>query len=349
MYPPRSRTRQNKKHSGKRRRRTVWAWFNVVLLLTITGLIAYSFMDDKGTESSAPPAALASSTPAAGGQEAAEATETPPAASPEAQATASPQPTPESTPEATPEVSPSATADAAEILATPAPTDRPASTDDGKTAANGPQGSGSGGSGWVSGLPENYSGGTVKLSFAGDVIFAGKVGELLEKKGYDYSYSLLDGMFKKDDLTVVNLETPITAGGVGAVNKQFVFKGAPEGLDALKSAGVDAVNLANNHTLDQGEEGLLDTLDNLSKREFRMSGLALTARRPIRRSILSVRESRLPCSASRGYCRIPIGWLVQASRESLRYMTVQKHSRLSLPPSVTLISLLSLSIGARSG
>lgn len=266
MYPPRSRTRQNKKHSGKRRRRTVWAWFNVVLLLTITGLIAYSFMDDKGTESSAPPAALASSTPAAGGQEAAEATETPPAASPEAQATASPQPTPESTPEATPEVSPSATADAAEILATPAPTDRPASTDDGKTAANGPQGSGSGGSGWVSGLPENYSGGTVKLSFAGDVIFAGKVGELLEKKGYDYSYSLLDGMFKKDDLTVVNLETPITAGGVGAVNKQFVFKGAPEGLDALKSAGVDAVNLANNHTLDQGEEGLLDTLDNLSKR-----------------------------------------------------------------------------------
>lgn len=106
----------------------------------------------------------------------------------------------------------------------------------------------------------------MKLNFAGDVIFAGKVAELLQKKGYDYSYSALDGMFKKDDLTVVNLETPITTGGVGAANKQFVFKGAPEALDALKSAGVDAVNLANNHTLDQGEEGLLDTLKHLSKR-----------------------------------------------------------------------------------
>lgn len=52
---------------------------------------------------------------------------------------------------------------------------------------------------------------------------------------------------------MVNLETPITTGGVGAANKQFVFKGAPEALDALKSAGVDAVNLANNHTLDQGK------------------------------------------------------------------------------------------------
>jgi poly-gamma-glutamate synthesis protein (capsule biosynthesis protein) len=118
----------------------------------------------------------------------------------------------------------------------------------------------------VSGLPENTSGGTVKLSFAGDVMFAGKVSELLQKKGYDYSYSALDGLFRKDDLTVVNLETPITTGGVGAENKQYVFKGAPEALDALKSAGVDAVNLANNHTLDQGEAGLLDTLNNLSKR-----------------------------------------------------------------------------------
>ncbi|MNI07622.1 Capsule biosynthesis protein CapA [compost metagenome] len=86
------------------------------------------------------------------------------------------------------------------------------------------------------------------------------------QKGYDYSYAALDGMFKKDDLTILNLETPITTGGVGAANKQFVFKGEPKALDSLKAAGVDAVNLANNHTLDQGEEGLLDTLEHLNKR-----------------------------------------------------------------------------------
>lgn len=118
----------------------------------------------------------------------------------------------------------------------------------------------------VSGLPVDSAGKTVKLNFAGDVIFSGKVGELLEKNGYDYSYAALNGLFKQDDLTILNLETPITTGGVGAANKQFVFKGAPKALDSLKAAGVDAVNLANNHTLDQGEEGLLDTLSHLNER-----------------------------------------------------------------------------------
>lgn len=252
MYPPRSRNRQSKKRSSKKKRRTVWAWFNVVLLLMITGLLAYSFMDDKDKESSAPPAVVAEPSPS---PEASATAAAPTEEAPAAEATASPEPTPEATPEATP-----VPVETAEPVSTPARADDVAATDEpqGPTAGNA--------GGQLSGLPENFSGGTVKLNFAGDIIFSGKVGELLQKKGYDYSYSALDGMFKKDDLTVVNLETPITTGGVGAANKQFVFKGAPEALDALKSAGVDAVNLANNHTLDQGEEGLLDTLKHLSKR-----------------------------------------------------------------------------------
>lgn len=152
-------------------------------------------------------------------------------------------------------------AETTEASATPAP-----SPADQATPTNAPQATTGSGSGLVAGLPENTSGATVKLSFAGDIIFSGKAGALLEQKGYDYSYSALDGMFKKDDLTVVNLETPITTRGVGAKNKQFVFKGPPKALDALKAAGVDAVNLANNHTLDQGEEGLLDTLKHLGER-----------------------------------------------------------------------------------
>lgn len=141
---------------------------------------------------------------------------------------------------------PAATTEASATPA-PSPTDQATPTD----ASRATTGSSSG---LVAGLPENTSGGSVKLSFAGDIIFSGKAGALLEQKGYDYSYSALDGMFKKDDLTVVNLETPITTRGVGAKNKQFVFKGPPKALDALKAAGVDAVNLANNHTLDQGRK-----------------------------------------------------------------------------------------------
>lgn len=256
MYPPRSRTRQNNKRSTKRRRRRVWAWTNVSLLLLMTAMLTYYFIGDHDKENAAPPppseAVVSPSPDAVTPEPEATATVTP-------EVTASAEPTPEPSPEASP-----AQENIAEATASPeasrAPETAIGSGDDGDGGAGG-QNTGDA----VSGLPEN-AGDTVTLNFAGDVIFAGKVGELLQKKGYDYSYSALNGMFKKDDLTVVNLETPITTGGVSAENKQFVFKGAPEALDALKSAGVDAVNLANNHTLDQGEQGLLDTLSNLSKR-----------------------------------------------------------------------------------
>lgn len=262
MYPPRSSERNNKKRSSKKRRRTVWAWINVALLLMITGLLAYSFMDDNAKETSAPPAVTAEPSPAPG---AAEPSALPAGEAQEELATASPVPTPDPTPDETPVPTSEATPVPAETpVITPAPQDSGNSADDEPAADS--QGTKGNTGGLVSGLPENSSGGTVKLNFAGDIIFSGKVGELLKKQGYGYSYSLLDGMFKKDDLTVVNLETPITTGGVGAANKQFVFKGPPEALDALKSAGIDAVNLANNHTLDQGETGLLDTLKHLSKR-----------------------------------------------------------------------------------
>ncbi|MEK3876712.1 CapA family protein [Paenibacillus sp. FSL M7-0420] len=259
MYPPRSGNRQGKRQHSRRRRRRVWAWVNVALLLMITAALAYSFMDGKDPQgSAAPPAALVTTPSPEAAATAAAPTEAVPAEEdPGAEATATAKPAPEETPEASSEP----TATAATITA--APTPRPA---DQATPTDAPQATTGSSSGLVAGLPENTTGKTVKLSFAGDIIFSGKAGALLEQKGYDYSYSALDGMFKKDDLTVVNLETPITTRGVGAKNKQFVFKGPPKALDALKAAGVDAVNLANNHTLDQGEEGLLDTLKHLGER-----------------------------------------------------------------------------------
>lgn len=255
MYPPRSRNRQKDVDKKKRRRRTVWAWINVSLLLLITAMLAYYFIDDRGSGIASGPQPSASAAPEATPA----ATVTPdtrpsPTAEPEPTAAVTPEPTPIPTPEPTTAPSPSPAVEEP----TPAPSAEGNEEDD--TQAGGSQGQA------ISGLPENAAGQTVTMNFAGDVIFAGKVAELLQQKGYDYSYSALDGMFKKDDLTVVNLETPITTGGVGAADKQFVFKGAPAALDSLKAAGVDAVNLANNHTLDQGEQGLLDTLNHLSSR-----------------------------------------------------------------------------------
>ncbi|MEJ8303661.1 CapA family protein [Saccharibacillus sacchari] len=113
--------------------------------------------------------------------------------------------------------------------------------------------------------PSADNGAVVNLTFAGDVIFSGKVQSLLEKEGYDYPYAYVQDRFKNDDLTVINLETPVTALSTTGADKSFVFKSSPKALGPLKNAGVDVVNLANNHTLDQGINGLLDTITNLDQ------------------------------------------------------------------------------------
>jgi poly-gamma-glutamate synthesis protein (capsule biosynthesis protein) len=61
------------------------------------------------------------------------------------------------------------------------------------------------------------------------------------------------------DLSFVNLETPLTRKG----RRAGAFRAPPELADALRWAGVDIVSIANNHTFDVGEEGLLDTTRSL--------------------------------------------------------------------------------------
>lgn len=116
---------------------------------------------------------------------------------------------------------------------------------------------------------------SITMHFAGDVQFSGKVEDLLLKKGFDYPYQHLGSLFTDDDLTFVNLETPVTTGGVAAQNKSFIYKSSPKALKSLVAAGVDVVNLANNHILDQGVEGLTDTLTHLNNNKLSYVGAGL--------------------------------------------------------------------------
>lgn len=113
---------------------------------------------------------------------------------------------------------------------------------------------------------------TLSLSFVGDVMMAGNVEKTLLEKGYDYPFTYVKPLFLADDYTIANLETPITERGKPADNKAFVYKSSPAAVPAMKAAGIDAVNLANNHTMDQGVEGLLDTIRTLEDHQLEYVG-----------------------------------------------------------------------------
>ncbi|WP_341278482.1 CapA family protein [Paenibacillus sp. FSL H8-0537] len=120
----------------------------------------------------------------------------------------------------------------------------------------------------VSGEQPSFQAGdedTVKLSFVGDILLAASVGDMMKLNGYDYPYKQSLLYLSEPDIMAANLEYPVTDSGVPALDKTYVFKGSPEALPAFRDAGFDIVSLANNHTLDQGVEGLFNTMKHLDE------------------------------------------------------------------------------------
>lgn len=81
---------------------------------------------------------------------------------------------------------------------------------------------------------------------------------IVDGMGYGYPFSGLLQVFAADDLTLVNLEGPLTYSD-DIQDKKFRFRGPPAYVNILTEGSVEAVTLANNHSLDYGEQGLEDT------------------------------------------------------------------------------------------
>ncbi len=109
----------------------------------------------------------------------------------------------------------------------------------------------------------------VQLLFTGDVQLAHHF-ERYVKDRFEYPFAQIP-WFKKADLAIINLEAPFTRSD-SAVEKPFVFKAPPKYVKILKMAGVDLVNLANNHIYDYGKAGLLETLQTLEQAGLKYVG-----------------------------------------------------------------------------
>ena len=92
-----------------------------------------------------------------------------------------------------------------------------------------------------------------------------------EEKGYGWFFSGLSDLFGTDDLTLVNFEGTLTE-ATKKNEKLFNFKGPAEYTDILTLGSVEAVNIANNHTKDYGDQGYADTLANLRDAGLIVSG-----------------------------------------------------------------------------
>lgn len=118
----------------------------------------------------------------------------------------------------------------------------------------------------------------VTVLFLGDMMFDRGVRTTANKNGYEYIFGPSTTTIQKYDITIANLEGPVTSyksklvNNAGKAISGFQFTFAPEVVVAIKKAGIDIVSLANNHTLNFAQDGLNQTRSTLDKNNLMYFG-----------------------------------------------------------------------------
>ncbi len=112
----------------------------------------------------------------------------------------------------------------------------------------------------------------VRVVSGGDVMSDRGVKAYAKQYGADAVLSGVAPQLQAGDAAWVNLEGPISTVGSPVAGKDYTFEGSPAMADALATAGIDVVTLANNHAVDYGPSALMDTIKNLKAAGIQVAG-----------------------------------------------------------------------------
>jgi capsule synthesis protein PGA_cap len=116
---------------------------------------------------------------------------------------------------------------------------------------------------------------TITIGWVGDVTPGSRYG--LPAQGGRALFAGVRPLLREPDLMVSNLEGTLGVGGLPkcppGTDNCFAFQAPPGNARALRDAGIDLVNLANNHAFDYGEAGRTQTLGALTAARVAFTGL----------------------------------------------------------------------------
>jgi len=136
------------------------------------------------------------------------------------------------------------------------------------------------------------------LALAGDVMLGRGVNERLGAARPEEPWGDTLTLLHSADLRIVNLECAITEHDHpwSRTPKVFHFRADPRAIDVLRTARVDACSLANNHTLDFEEKGLLDTLAHLETAGILYAGAGRNLEEAARPNLLEGGVALIACT-----------------------------------------------------
>jgi len=165
--------------------------------------------------------------------------------------------------------------------------------------------------------------GTVQMTllFVGDVMLGRLVNAVLQAKAPAYPWGDTLPLFQDADVRFCNLECVIADGGTpwSATPKVFHFRSDAKNIATLKAAHIDAVSLANNHSLDFADEGLFHTMSNVAAASIHYAGAGATLAEASAPAIWEMQGEKLALMA---FTDNEPGWEATGEQPGIRYVPI---------------------------
>ncbi|MFN3604090.1 MAG: CapA family protein [Leptonema sp. (in: bacteria)] len=113
---------------------------------------------------------------------------------------------------------------------------------------------------------------SIKLLFGGDTHFVWGVQDVQKQEISPLLLERILPLLESVDFRALNIETTFTEDSKSLLGRTYVFNSSPKNLEILKKIKLNLGFLANNHTYDYGEKGLLDTIENFKKYDIATIG-----------------------------------------------------------------------------
>lgn len=104
--------------------------------------------------------------------------------------------------------------------------------------------------------------GSLSLIAAGDIMLGGRTTSTLSERGEDYPFEAVMPLLQRAPVVLGNLEGPF-AKQAKKQDRRYSYRVKPRLVSSLYRAGINVVTLANNHLLDCGRSGVIETLEAL--------------------------------------------------------------------------------------
>lgn len=154
----------------------------------------------------------------------------------------------------------------------------------------------------------------LRLAFGGDVHFTGRTLPLLQEP--QTAFGPFSEQLSAADFAMVNLESAVTERGEPQP-KRYHFRAPATAYEAVQAAGIDLVSIANNHTLDYGQVGLLDTLESAQKAGMAIVGAGRNASEAYEPYVTTVKGVRIGVVALSQVYELAVQWKPTATRPGI--------------------------------